>query len=137
MPLEIHLTEGPCVMGLDKDRIGLYVGYCYREAEEGEPLVWRVIEGKKIGTVSSYKLHIGEHGKYLEEAEITRFEYTKKTTMVDFLFQGTIGKLTISNTEDISSDGFVHGTIDEKLNHSYNYFGNGSGNPCELEDLYK
>src|SRR3989344_1058791 len=137
MPLEIFLTEGPCVIGLDKDRIDLYVGYCYREAEENRPLVWRVIEGKKIGTVSSYKLHIGEHGKHLEEAEITRFEYTKKTTIVDFLFQGTIGKLTISNTEDISSDRFVHGTINEKLDHSYNYFGNGSGNPCELEDLYK
>ena len=110
------------MQGLDKDRVALSVGYCYRDAEEGEPLVWRVIEGKKIGTVSSYKLHIGEHGKTLEEAEITRFEYTKERTVIDFLYQDKIGKLALSNT-DVNSDRYVHGTIDEVLDQSYNHFG--------------
>ena len=121
MPLEIHLTEGPCVMGLDKDRVSLYVGYCYREAEEGEPLVWRVIEGKKSGTVSSYKLHICKHGSPLEEAEVTRFEYTKENTIVHFTLENLSGTLSLSNTSDLGR--YVHGTIDEELEHAYNCFG--------------
>ena len=126
MSLEIYLTEGPNVQGLDEDRVSLYVGYSYRDGEVSsvdskEPcLVWRVIEGKKIGTVSSYKLHIGEHGKPLEEAEISRFEYTPEKTTVDFQFEGTLGTLTISNKSNL--DHYHHGDIDEILQHCYNLF---------------
>jgi hypothetical protein len=143
MPLEIWLTEGPCVKGLPEDRLPLYVGYCYRddqynpEPEEGSPLVWRVIDAKKMGTVNSYRLHIGNHGSPLQEAEITRFEYTKEKTTVEFLFEGLPGTLTISNTHKTDSDKYTHGTIDELLDHSYNFFGDGNGNSVHIEAYYK
>ena len=83
--------------------------------------MWLVIEGKKIGTPRSYRLHMGSHDSPLDEAEITRFEYTKEETTVDFRYQGKEGKFILSNT---SPEGrFNHGNIDEKIDTVYNFFG--------------
>jgi len=94
MSLEILLTEGPNIMGLSKERTAFYVGYQYNPDNE---LEWYVLEGKKAGTPKFYKFHVGTHGEKLEEAEITKFEYTKESTTINFKLKNKEGKLTISN----------------------------------------
>ncbi|GEM_PF-3514524 len=143
MPLEIHLTEGPNVLGLSEGRCALYVGYSY----QGDNLIFRVIEGRKVGTPRSYRLHIGDVTKCLEggddiapleEAEITRFEYTKQETVVSFRFKGEDGKLTISNTSREGSR-YKHGSIDKTIETVYNFFGDGRGDmkPSGSEEYYQ
>lgn len=132
MPLEIFLTEGPNVIGLAQDRVALYVGYC----ERGEDLAFCVIEGRKIGTPNSYKLHLGELGKPLEEANITRFEYVKQTTVVDFILKNVSGRLRISNTSDKARN--IYGNLDEALENVYNFFGDGKTGmfPSDWKDYF-
>jgi len=119
MPLEIHLTEGPNVVGLSKDRVALYVGYIDRD----DDLLFSVIEGRKVGTPSSYKLHVGELGRSLEEAVITKFEYTTERTVVHFELRCLPGNLAFSNT---SKEGkYLHGGREESIESVYNFFGDG------------
>ena len=130
MPLEIHLTEGPNVHGLSKDRVELYVGY------HPEDMIFYVIEGRKVGTPSSYKLHVGELAGSLEEAVITRFEYTTEKTTVDFELRGLPGTLAISNTSDEAR--YAHGTIKEALESVYTFFGDGKNDmqPSNWRDYF-
>lgn len=132
MPLEIHLSEGPNVVGLSPGREALYVGFCYH----GEDLIWRVIEGRKIGTPSSYRLHIGRQGNHLEEVEIIRFEYTKEKTVVDFQLKGIPGTLTFSNTSDEAT--YRHGALEETIDNVYNFFGDGKTGmfPSDWKDYF-
>ena len=122
MPLEIHLTEGPNVHGLSEDRVALYVGY------HPDEMIFYVIEGRKVGTPSSYKFHVGELAGSLEEAVITRFEYTTEKTTVDFELKGLPGRLAISNTSDQGE--YRHGTIEEAVESVYNFFGDGKNDMC-------
>lgn len=119
MSLEIFLTEGPNVVGLSEDRVAFYVGYRVRK----EDLAFFVIEGRKTGTPSSYNFHFGELGKPLEQAEITKFEYTQEKTVVYFELRGLPGNLDISNFS--SKARYRHGTIDENVENVYNFFGDG------------
>ena len=130
MPLEIHLTEGPNVIGLSKDRVALYVGYY------PEDMIFYVIEGRKVGTPSSYKLHVGELAGSLEEAVITRFEYTTEKTTVDFELRGLPGTLAISNTSDQGK--YAHGAIEEAVESVYNFFGDGKNDmhPSNWKDYF-
>ncbi|MEK6849931.1 MAG: hypothetical protein AABY01_05180 [Nanoarchaeota archaeon] len=138
MPIELHLTEGPNIDGLSSDRIPLYVGHFPNYLPN---LGWLVIEGKKIGTPKSYKLHIGsseaEEAAIFNEAEITRFDYTPKETIIRFKFNNSTGKIMIPN---ISSCGrFVHGSIDETVDTVYNFFGDGKTDmkPANSSEYYK
>src|SRR5438045_492328 len=123
MSIEITLSEGPNIIGLAENRDRLYIGYCYRDHD----LIWRVIEGKRIGTPATYKLHIGTHGAPLQEAAITRFEYTPQETTIEFLLDENPGKLVISNTKDLGR--YQHKTIDEEIENVYNFFGEISSSP--------
>ena len=125
MPLTIHLTEGPNVHGLPDDRTPLYVGHYVL----GNNLVFLVLEGKKVGTPRSYKLHVGNLSSELEddeiaplvETEITLFTHTSPETIIDFTHQGTLGRLVLSNTSPRAH--YSHGSIDTAVETTYNLFG--------------
>lgn len=130
MPLEIHLSEGPNVVGLSKDRVALYVGY------HPEEMIFYVIEGRKVGTPSSYNFHVGGLDGFLEEAVITQFEYTKEKTVVNFELKGLPGTFDISNTSDKAR--YAHGTIEEAVESVYNFFGDGKNDmhPSNWKDYF-
>ncbi|MDP3734512.1 MAG: hypothetical protein Q8R37_04750 [Nanoarchaeota archaeon] len=126
MSLEIYLSEGPNVEGLSEGRIALYVGYS--DSEPGKVTtrgkVWWVIEGRKIGTPLSYKIHVGNHGTPLTEAIITKFEHDPLGTSLDFILEDTKGRLMISN---ISPHGhycyYQHHNRKGQIQTVYNLFG--------------
>ena len=140
MLLELHLTEGPNIIGLPEGRTLFYVGHSIRESKD--PFKWILIEGKKIGTPKSYGLHIGENGPLFEQAEITRFEHTKERTVIYFNLRGKEGILGISNNSprgDFVYDRFEKPQM-QLIESVYNFFGNRSATgmvPEGCEEYYK
>lgn len=120
-------------MGLPEDRGPLFVSYF----KLGDREFWQVIEGKKIGTPKSYKLHVGCESE-LEKAEIMRFEYTRQKTTIDFKLRDKDGTLVISNESDAGKYSF--GGLDEVVDVVYNYFGDENAQgmmPSRCEEYFQ
>ena len=103
MTIEIFLTEGPNVEGLQEDRAVLYIGYFH----EKDGIFWNVIEGIKNDNPRTYKFHTGIKNP-LTELKITSFEYNDDETILKFIDENDkSGKIVISNK---SPDGFTVGS---------------------------
>ena len=141
MPIHVGLTEGPNVYGLEEGRVSLYVGHIDHEEPKFQDsylyLRWFVIEGRKIGTPKSYRLHMGIGD--LTEVEITKFEYAKQETTVCFRLQGSEGKLTIPNQDSLVDGRLNYASIDEAVATVYNFFGEGKNDmrPQGRDEYYK
>ncbi|MEK6899522.1 MAG: hypothetical protein AABX05_00195 [Nanoarchaeota archaeon] len=140
MAITISLTEGPNVKGLGEGRIPFYVGNLDLDNEPvflESYLRWIVIEGRRIGTPKSYRLHMGL-GE-LTEGEITKFEYTATETIFYFKIRDSEGRLNIPN-QDSNLEGRIHyGSIDEAVSTVFNLFGTGYNDmrPNGFEDYYR